>query len=126
MTQVLFAKTARETVSEILKLGLPEATAIVITTDAKTDALTARFIDKDTLSHLNTKPLCDILPGVTVHLFGLDDFPPETYIELGFLPVYQTQKESQDMDEINLSYFFKVNVNSVSMLPDQSTQRLSA
>jgi hypothetical protein len=113
MPQVCFKVSAKTLVDEIYQLGLPDTSTIVITTDANhLGRLTARFIHPLDLAVLNANYWGRLEPGINIYAFGLEDFSPETTIELGILPVRLSHLGTAQPEDSNLSYFFKVSVRS--------------
>ncbi len=122
MTHIFLGDAARQIIEEIVALGLPESSAIIVTIDSKTDLFCARFIEKENLALLKTRYLGEAIPGIGVHLFGTDTLPENSQLEFNFLKARSEPGVSRLSPEINLSYFLRVSVHKMQH-PVQAPQR---
>lgn len=129
MTQITLHESAKAVVDDIIQLGLPDSTAIIITNDGKSDGMTGRFIEKTIAESLKTRKIGTILNDIPIYVFGLDEFPPEARLELRFSPTRgkKLQKDGRlsPKDRANLSYFFEVTITLPQALEGRTSPMMS-
>ncbi len=121
MTQVYLSRLSQEAVKSIVQSALPASMVIIITPDAKTDTLVARFVEHDIVEALRTRHMGEAIPGVDVYLFGVDGFPSNFGIELILLPV-TTGTRPEIHNAYGPDYLLRVRVAPLYLLESETAQ----
>lgn len=107
MTRVFFTQETQLKIEHVLPLALPDL-VIMITQDARTDALTARFMDRETTQTLKTSNLGEVYPGLEVHLFGVEKAVEGMNLVLDLQTVRVGKRERPHPLEDTCQYLFRV------------------
>src|SRR5690242_2430160 len=79
--KLVFSDTLSQTIRTIIELAKPYDTMILLYEDDFSDNILAAWAEPDRLN-LKTRKIGEIYGGIEVHVFGLDDFPANTVLEL--------------------------------------------
>jgi hypothetical protein len=78
---LIFSDTLSQTIRSIIELAKPYRTIILLYEDDFSENILAAWAELDRLN-LRTRKLGEIYGGIEVHAFGLNNFPPNTMLEL--------------------------------------------
>jgi hypothetical protein len=127
MAKVFLTRNAQNTLEEFVTEGSLQGVALVVCPDPRTDVLLMKFIEKPALNLLKTRLICEILPGLEVHTFGLSRLPEDTVLEIGLIPLrnYCVVQEKTDQTKIIINTLFRVQLHPIHTGVNQSISRLS-
>lgn len=98
--KIVLSDTLGQVIRNIVQLSKPYRTIILLYEDEVSDTVQAAWAELDRLQ-LKTKILGEILDGIEVHSFGLDDFPTGTVLEVN---LRETSMDANRQDALRAAY----------------------